>query len=73
MSPAALRILLASSSSWWLRSAWDFGSSAGPGPLAFADGPNGGARGLSRRNPTGVPPAALAQASPVERGAYLAR
>ncbi|HET7123021.1 MAG TPA: cytochrome c, partial [Bradyrhizobium sp.] len=44
----------------------------GPGPLAFADGPKVTLTDYRAANPTGVP-AALAQASLVERGAYLAR
>jgi mono/diheme cytochrome c family protein len=44
----------------------------GPGPLAFADGPKVALTDYRGANPTGVPDA-LAQASLVERGAYLAR
>ena len=44
----------------------------GPGPLVFADGPKVALADYKAANPTGVP-AALAQASLVERGAYLAR
>jgi mono/diheme cytochrome c family protein len=44
----------------------------GPGPMAFGTGPNVALADYNGANPTGVP-AALAQASAVERGAYLAR
>jgi mono/diheme cytochrome c family protein len=43
----------------------------GPGPLAFADGPKVALADYHGADPTGVP-AKLAQASQVERGAYLA-
>jgi mono/diheme cytochrome c family protein len=72
MSPAARRILVSvvaivvvalGAGVWILR---------GPGPLAFADGPKVALAGYRGANPAGVP-AALTQASLVERGAYLAR
>jgi mono/diheme cytochrome c family protein len=72
MSPAARRILVSvvaivvvalGAGVWILR---------GPGPLAFADGPKVALADYRGADPTGVP-AALAQASLVERGAYLAR
>jgi len=44
----------------------------GPGPMDFADGPKVALADYHGANPTGAP-AALAQASLVERGAYLAR
>jgi mono/diheme cytochrome c family protein len=44
----------------------------GPGPMAFSDGPKVALADYHGANPTGVP-AALAQASAVERGAYLTR
>ena len=44
----------------------------GPGPLAFADGPKVVLTDYHGANPTGVP-ASLANASLVERGAYLAK
>jgi mono/diheme cytochrome c family protein len=44
----------------------------GPGPMAFGTGPNVALEDYKGANPTGVP-AKLAQASLVERGAYLAR
>jgi mono/diheme cytochrome c family protein len=72
MSPAARRILLSVAAIvvvalvvgiWILR---------GPGPIAFAGGAKVALADYRGTNPTGVP-AALAQASLVERGAYLAR
>jgi mono/diheme cytochrome c family protein len=44
----------------------------GPGPMAFSDGPKVALADYHGANPTGVP-ASLAQASAVERGAYLTR
>jgi mono/diheme cytochrome c family protein len=43
-----------------------------PGPMAFAAGQKVALADYKAANPTGVP-ASLAQASPVERGAYLAK
>src|SRR3979490_2377361 len=72
MSPAARRILLSVAAIvvvalvvgiWILR---------GPGPIAFAGGAKVTLADYRGTNPTGVP-AALAQASLIERGAYLAR
>ncbi|MDB5640378.1 MAG: hypothetical protein JWP51_5286 [Bradyrhizobium sp.] len=71
MSPAARRILvsvivvvvIALAGVWIIR---------GPGPMDFADGPKVALADYHDANPTGVP-VSLAQASPVERGAYLAR
>jgi mono/diheme cytochrome c family protein len=72
MNPAARRILISvvaivvvalGVGAWILR---------GPGPLAFADGPKVALADYRGANPTGVP-AALARASLIERGAYLAR
>ena len=72
MSPAARRILLSVAAVvavamivavWIIR---------GPGPMAFAGGPNIALADYREANPTGVP-AALAQASLVERGKYLAK
>jgi len=48
------------------------GSSRGPGPFAFADGPKVARADYKGADPTGVP-ASLAKASDIERGAYLAR
>jgi mono/diheme cytochrome c family protein len=44
----------------------------GPGPMAFATGPNVELKDYKEANPTGTP-VALAQASQIERGAYLAK
>jgi mono/diheme cytochrome c family protein len=44
----------------------------GPGPMAFSDGPKVALADYHGANPTSVP-ASLAQASAVERGAYLTR
>jgi mono/diheme cytochrome c family protein len=44
----------------------------GPGPMAFAGGPNVGLSEYKAADPSGVP-ASLAKADAVERGAYLAR
>jgi mono/diheme cytochrome c family protein len=72
MSPAARRILLSVAAIvvaalivgvWIVR---------GPGPMAFGTGPNVALSDYKGANPTGVP-AALAQASIVERGEYLAK
>jgi mono/diheme cytochrome c family protein len=72
MTPAARRILLSvvvivvvalAAGLWILR---------GPGPMAFAQGSKVALADYRGANPTGVP-ATLAQASAVERGAYLAR
>src|SRR5882757_2802343 len=72
MSPAARRIVVSVAAIvavallvavWIIR---------GPGPMAFGTGPNVELADYKGANPTGVP-AKLAQASLVERGAYLAR
>jgi mono/diheme cytochrome c family protein len=72
MSPAARRILISVAAIlavvllvgvWIIR---------GPGPMAFGTGPNVELADYKGANPSGVP-AKLAQASLVERGAYLAR
>jgi mono/diheme cytochrome c family protein len=72
MSPAARRIVVSVSAIvavallvavWIIR---------GPGPMAFGTGPNVELADYKGANPSGVP-AKLAQASIVERGAYLAR
>jgi mono/diheme cytochrome c family protein len=44
----------------------------GPGPMAFSDGPKVALSDYHGTKPTGVP-AALAQASPIARGEYLAK
>jgi mono/diheme cytochrome c family protein len=72
MSPAARRILgsvAAIVAVALLVAVWII---RGPGPMAFAGGPNVALTDYKAANPTGVP-ASLAQASLVERGAYLAR
>jgi mono/diheme cytochrome c family protein len=72
MSPAARRILVsvvAILAVVLLVGVWII---RGPGPMAFGTGPNVELADYKGANPTGVP-AALAQASVVERGAYLAR
>jgi mono/diheme cytochrome c family protein len=72
MSPGARRILLSvvaivvvalAAGIWFIR---------GPGPLDFADGPKVALADYKAGSPAGVP-AKLAQASAVERGAYLAQ
>ena len=71
MSPAA-RILLSVVAIVVVAGAIGLWFVRGPGPLAFADGSKVTLADYRGANPTGVP-ATLAQASPVERGAYLAR
>jgi len=56
-------VVIAAGALWWLR---------GPGPMAFADGSTVALADYRGANPGGVP-AALSQASVVERGEYLAR
>jgi mono/diheme cytochrome c family protein len=72
MSPAARRILgsvAAILAVVLLVGVWII---RGPGPMAFGTGPNVALEDYKGANPAGVP-AKLAQASLVERGAYLAR
>src|SRR5258708_7130574 len=72
MSPATRRILgsiAAIVAVVFIVSVWII---RGPGPLAFGTGANVELKDYKDANPTGVP-ASLAQASPVERGAYLAK
>jgi mono/diheme cytochrome c family protein len=72
MSPAARRILVsvvAILAVVLLVGVWII---RGPGPMAFGTGPNVALEDYKGANPTGVP-AKLAQASLMERGAYLAR
>src|SRR3984893_10198360 len=71
MSPAA-RILLSVVAIVVVAGAIGLWFVRGPGPLAFADGSKVTLADYRGANPTGVP-ATLAQASPVERGAYLAK
>jgi len=72
MSPAARRILLSVVAIAVVAVAIGLWIVRGPGPMAFADGPKVALADYRGANPVGVP-AALAQASVVERGAYLAR
>ncbi|HTF73855.1 MAG TPA: cytochrome c [Bradyrhizobium sp.] len=72
MSPAARRILLSVVAIVVVAVAIGLWIVRGPGPMAFADGPKVALADYRGANPVGVP-AALAQASVVERGAYLAR
>ena len=72
MSPAARRILLSVVAIVVVAMAIGLWIVRGPGPMAFADGPKVALADYRGANPAGVP-AALAQASVVERGAYLAR
>jgi mono/diheme cytochrome c family protein len=72
MSPAARRILLSVVAIAVVAVAIGLWIVRGPGPMAFADGPKVALADYRGANPAGVP-AALAQASVVERGAYLAR
>ncbi len=59
----AIVAVIAAGAVWWLR---------GPGPMAFTDGPTVALADYRAADPSGVPPA-LAKASLVERGEYLAR
>jgi hypothetical protein len=72
MSPAARRILLSVVAIVVVALAACLWIVRGPGPMAFADGPKVALADYKGANPTGVP-AKFAQASLVERGAYLAR
>jgi mono/diheme cytochrome c family protein len=72
MSPAARRILLSVVAIVVIALAACLWIIRGPGPMAFADGPKVALADYKGANPGGVP-AKLAQASLVERGAYLAR
>jgi mono/diheme cytochrome c family protein len=72
MSPAARRILLGVAAIVVVAVLAGIWIIRGPGPMAFADGPKVALADYKGANPTGVP-AALVQASQVERGAYLAR
>jgi len=72
MSPAARRILLSVVAIVVVAVAIGLWIVRGPGPMAFADGPKVALADYRGANPAGVP-AALAQASVVERGAYLVR
>src|SRR5258705_11799348 len=72
MSPAARRILVSVVAIVVVAIGVGLWIIRGPGPLAFAEGPKVALTDYRGANPTGVP-TALAQASLVERGAYLAR
>src|ERR1700716_2608954 len=72
MSPAARRILVSVAAIVVVALAACLWIIRGPGPMAFADGPKVALADYEGANPGGVP-AKLAQASLVERGAYLAR
>ena len=72
MSPGARRILTSIAAiivAAFIVGVWII---RGPGPMAFGTGPNVELKDYKDANPTGVP-ASLAQASLVERGAYLAK
>jgi len=72
MSPAARRILFSVVAIAVVAVAIGIWIIRGPGPMAFADGTKVALADYRGANPSGVP-AALAQASPVERGKYLAK
>jgi len=72
MSPAARRILFSVVAIAVVAVAIGIWIIRGPGPMAFADGAKVALADYRGANPSGVP-AALAQASPVERGKYLAK
>jgi mono/diheme cytochrome c family protein len=72
MNPAARRILLSVIAIAVVAGLIGVWIIRGPDPLAFAGGPRVALADYEGANPTGVP-AALAQASAVERGEYLAR
>ena len=72
MSPAARRILLSVAAIVVVALVVGLWIIRGPGPMAFTGGEKVALADYRGANPTGVP-AALAQASLVERGAYLAR
>jgi mono/diheme cytochrome c family protein len=72
MNPAARRILLSVAAIVVVALLAGIWIIRGPGPMAFAEGTKVALADYRSANPTGVPPA-LAQASQVERGAYLAR
>jgi mono/diheme cytochrome c family protein len=72
MSPGARRILLSVAAIVVAALAVGIWILRGPGPLDFAGGSKMALVAFPGVNPTGVPPT-LAQASPAERGAYLAR
>jgi mono/diheme cytochrome c family protein len=72
MSPGARRILISVVAVIAVASIVAVWIIRGPGPMAFGTGPNVALADYKAADPTGVP-AALAKASAVERGEYLAR
>jgi mono/diheme cytochrome c family protein len=72
MSPGARRILVSVVAVIAVASIVAVWIIRGPGPMAFGTGPNVALADYKAADPTGVP-AALAKASAVERGEYLAR
>jgi len=72
MSPAARRIVLGGVAIAVVALAVAIWIIRGPGPMAFAEGPKVALADYKAADPTGVA-AALAKASLIERGAYLAR
>jgi mono/diheme cytochrome c family protein len=72
MNPAARRILLSVAAIIVVALLAGIWIIRGPGPMAFAEGTKVALADYRSANPTGVPPV-RAQASQVERGAYLAR
>jgi mono/diheme cytochrome c family protein len=72
MNPAKRRILLSAVAIVVVAAAVGIWIVRGPGPMAFANGEKVALADYKAGDPTGVP-ASLAKASPVERGAYLAR
>ena len=71
MSPGARRILLSVIAIFIVAGLIAVWIIRGPDPMAFAGGPRVALSEYRDANPTGVPKA-LAQASPIERGKYLA-
>ncbi len=71
MSPGARRILLSVIAIFIVAGLIAVWIIRGPDPMAFAGGPRVAPSEYREANPTGVPKA-LAQASPIERGKYLA-
>jgi mono/diheme cytochrome c family protein len=71
MSPGARRILLSVIAIFIIAGLIAIWIIRGPDPMAFAGGPRVALSEYREANPTGVPKA-LAQASPIERGKYLA-
>ena len=72
MSPAARRIFASVAGIAAIAAIVGIWIVRGPGPMAFAGGPNVALSDYRAADPTGVP-TSLAKADAVERGAYLAR